>query len=100
MITTQQSITLQAEDWFGIEPHDRYNFVGDTDKNPKGYAHASIFVGVGGDIVLVSECGSRETFKNIPSGTFIPGKVVRVHATGTTASSILGVIQKSELKVG
>lgn len=99
MITTQQQITLQAEDWFGIEPNDRFNFVGDTEKNPKGYAHAAIFVGTGGDITLVSECGSREIFKNIPNGWFIPCKCVRVHALGTTASNLIGIIQKAELQV-
>ena len=96
---TQQAITLQAEGWFKIDPNDRYNFVGDTERNPKGYAHAAIYVGTGGDLVLVSKCGEREVFKNVPDGTFFPADCVRVHATGTTASNILGVIQSTELPV-
>jgi hypothetical protein len=104
MITTQQPITLQGEDWFTVDPDDRYNFVGDTIRNPKGYVHAAIFVGVGlphntGTIMLVSEDGNSEAFENIQSGSFIPCKCVRVHASGTTVTGIKAIIQKSELQV-
>ncbi len=99
MITQQQPLAIQAEDWFNIEPSDRFNFVGDTDRNPKGYAHASIYVGIGGDIALVSESGSIEIFHNVPNGWTFPGKVVRVHASGTTASGIRGFVQLSKLAV-
>jgi hypothetical protein len=99
MITQQQPLAIQAEDWFSIEPNDRYNFVGDTLKNPKGYAHASIYVSTGGNISLVSECGSIEVFENVPNGWTFPGKVVRIHASGTTASGIKGFIQRSKLEV-
>lgn len=99
MISPQQDLAIQAEDWFGIEPSDRYNFVGDTQKNPKGYAHAAIYVGNGGDIALVSECGSVEIFANVPNGWTFPGKVVRVNASGTNATGIKGMIQKSKLAV-
>lgn len=95
----QQAITLQAEDWFDIEPNDRYNFVGDTQKNPQGYEKAALFVGTGGSISLRSACGMDKVFKNIPNGTFIPVSCVRVNSTGTNASDIIGVVQKSELKV-
>lgn len=97
---TQQDLAIQAEDWFSIDPDDRYNFVGDTTRNPKGYAHAAIFVGIGGDIALVSDCGSVEIFHNVPNGWMFPGKVVRVNASGTTATGIKGMIQKSKLAVG
>jgi hypothetical protein len=97
MITEQQAIAFQGEDWFTIEPNDRYNFVGDTLKNPNGYAKASLFIGVGGDAVIVSDDGSIETFKNLASGTFLPCACVRVNETGTTATNIKGVIQKSKV---
>ncbi len=104
MTTQQQQITLQGDDWFRIEPNDRYNFVGDSERNPKGYTKAAIFVGVGtpinsGSITLVSETGCVEIFENIPSGTFIPCSCVRVNAAGTTVTNIKGVVQRAELEV-
>jgi hypothetical protein len=99
-MTQQQALALQAEDWFKIEPNDRYNFVGDTQKNPKGYTHAAIWVNTGGDICLRSSCGSEEVFKNVPSGSFLAVSCVGVKAAGTTPTvDLIGVIQKSELAV-
>lgn len=97
MITTQQAITFQAEDWFSIEPSDRYNFVGDTQRNPKGYRHAALFIGVGGDINVVSYTGANEVLKNLPNGTFLPLACVRVNTSGTTCQNIIGVVQKSKV---
>lgn len=95
-MSDQQPIALQGEDWFRIEPNDRYNFVGDTVRNPKGYAKASLYIGVPGDVAVVSEDGSVEIFKNVDKGWF-PCSCVRVNATGTNAQEIMGVIQKSKL---
>lgn len=97
MITTQQAITFQAEDWFQVEPNDRHNFVGDTQKNPKGYKHAALYIGVGGDINIVSDTGANEVFKNVANGTFIPVACVRVNASNTTCQHIIGVVQKSSV---
>ncbi len=98
-MTDQQTLAIQAEDWFPIEPSDRYNFVGDTQKNPKGYARAALWVNVGGDISLRSACGNDQIFQNVPAG-FLAVSCVRVNATGTSSGvSVIGVIQKSELAV-
>jgi hypothetical protein len=83
-------------DWFKIEPNDRFNFVGDTERNPKGHCSAHVFVGVGGDIVLVSESGMRDVFKNVPNGWTSPMPCVRVHDTGTTATDIVGIVFKKK----
>lgn len=48
-----------------------------------------LFVGVGGDVRVNTQQGSDLTFKNVPSGTFLPVIVSRVYSTNTTASNIL-----------
>lgn len=97
----QQQLAIQAEDWFKIEPDDRYNFGGDTERNPQGYQTAAIWVSVGGDICLRSSTGAEEIFKNVPSGTFLAVSCVGVKRTGTSLTAeIIGVIQKSKLAVG
>ncbi len=99
MITIVNPPHLQGDDWFEIEPNDRYNFVGDSEKNPKGYTNAAIFVGSGGSIVLVSENGTTLSFDNIANGTWIPQSVIRVNATGTTCTGIRGIIGKYKQSV-
>ena len=50
----------------------------------------AIFVGVGGDVALVLEGSSTTaTYKNVPSGTFLPVNARKVLSTGTTATNIL-----------
>lgn len=48
-----------------------------------------IYVGSGGDIVLVDAGGTAVKFTAVPTGTFIPAWVRRVNATGTTATNIV-----------
>lgn len=83
---------LQAKKWFTIEPNNRYDFVGDSQNNPNKYSDASVFVGIGGDLSLVSKDGTTKVFKNIPNGTFIPCVCVRVNQIGTTAQEIIGLV--------
>lgn len=99
MITDSRPPFLQAEDWFDIEPSDRYNFVGDTTKNPDGYTKAALWIGIGGNISIHSAKGKDKIFKNVPSGTFLAVACVRVNATGTTCTDIVGVISETPLTV-
>ena len=85
-----------ADDYFKIDPSDRYNFVGDTQRNPKGYASAYPFVGTGGNIALVSETGATEVFKNVPNCWTSPIPCVRVQLSGTTAGDIIGLVFKKK----
>jgi len=70
--------------------------VGDTDGAGSGpYEH--IYVGTGGDVVLMTRDGSKEspqrttTFKNVPSGMVLWDVDAQwVMDTGTTASDIVG----------
>jgi hypothetical protein len=52
----------------------------------------ALFVGVGGDLVIVPDRGTAGvTLKNVADGSVIPIKAKQVLATGTTASSIVAL---------
>lgn len=51
-----------------------------------------IYVGTGGDIKVTTTGGSTVTFTSVPGGAVLPVSVSRVWSTGTTASSIIGLI--------
>jgi len=48
------------------------------------------YVGTGGNLVLVTRGGIEVTYKNVPNGGYVWGTALRVKATGTTASDIVG----------
>lgn len=52
----------------------------------------ALYVGTGGDVaILAVGSGSSVTLSNVPDGTFIPIRVVKVLSTGTTASNIVAL---------
>lgn len=52
----------------------------------------ALYVGGGGDLtVTLLRSAGPATFLNVPAGTIMPLRVTRVHATGTTAQSIVGM---------
>lgn len=68
-----------------VVPHDTTVFT---------YACRALWVGVGGDVVaILNQDGAdvARTFKNVPSGTLLPGVFHRVNATGTTATDMVGL---------
>jgi hypothetical protein len=50
---------------------------------------ASLYIGNGGNVRVTMLGGQTVTFANIQSGTFMPIQVVKVWATGTTATNIV-----------
>lgn len=85
----------QAIDHFTIAKSDTVNFVADTTNNPAGYeACSGIYVGTGGDVVVVSLAGVAKTYKNVANGSFLPLNALRVNSTNTTASDMLGLVSK------
>jgi len=50
-----------------------------------------LYVGSGGDIKVTMIGGQTVTFANVPNGSFLPIQVNKVWASGTGASSILGL---------
>ena len=66
---------------FAIVPHNTTKFV----RRARAF-----YVGVGGDITVLTGAGDVVQLKDVPQGSVIPLEVVRVNATGTTASSLVG----------
>lgn len=52
---------------------------------------STIYVGVAGDVKVTTAQGSDVTFAGVPAGAVLPVQVLRVWATGTTASSMVAV---------
>ncbi|MAF30469.1 MAG: hypothetical protein CL820_05220 [Croceicoccus sp.] len=62
-----------------------------TNALPDGVAKA-LYVGTGGDVKLrASNASSDVTFKNVPSGCFLPVRTEYVRTTGTTAADMVAL---------
>ena len=66
---------------FAITPHNSTKFL---------LRVRAFYVGVGGDITVLTGAGNVVQLKDVPQGSVIPLEIVRVNATGTTASSLVG----------
>lgn len=69
-------------DFFAITTSDSSNFA---------FQVAGIYVGVGGDVVAVTQAGVAVTFKNAVAGSVLPVCAIRVNATSTTATNLVGI---------
>ena len=70
-----------VSDGFAITPHDSTNF---------SRATRGIYVGTAGNIVVVFSSGAV-TFSNVPAGSILPVRAIRVNSTNTTASNLVGL---------
>lgn len=61
------------------------------DSNDLAIATRGIYVGVGGDVAVITAGGETVTFKNASAGTTLPIRAARVKATGTTATNLVGL---------
>jgi len=52
---------------------------------------AVIYAGVAGDVRVLTAQGDDVTFVGVLAGTVIPVQVIRVFATSTTATSLVGI---------
>lgn len=62
-----------------------------SDSTDLAFATRALYVGTGGTVRAVLVSGSEATFENLPSGSFCPLRIVRVLATGTTATGLVGL---------
>ena len=67
---------------FAITPHDS------TDESVN---FRSIWVGVAGNVVVVTEDGTAVTYKGAAAGSIIPVRGKRVNSTNTTATDLVGM---------
>lgn len=68
---------------FAVTPSDSANFSSNA---------RSLYVGVAGDVAVVTPAGTVLLHKNVPAGAILPISASRVNATNTTAASILGYL--------
>lgn len=76
------SLLTPSRDFFAITPSDTVNFT---------FTARSIRVGGGGDVVAVREDGTAVTFKNCYAGEILSIVAIRVNATNTTATQLVGL---------
>jgi len=90
----------QADDAFVISPSDTVNFVADSTNNPNAYTLADIYVGGTGDVaVMFPGATTSKVFKAVPAGTRLRVTAVRVNATLTTATNLLGLVSGTGMGV-
>jgi len=70
-----------ARGHFAIVPHD-------TDELP--FLCRAIWVGVGGTLVVALPEGGAQTYINVPDGSRLDVDAIRVLATGTTCTNLIG----------
>ena len=61
-----------------------------SDTTDLAFTSRALFVGAPGDLRVTTAGGDTVTFANLAAG-FVPLRIRRVHASGTTASSIVAV---------
>lgn len=81
--TYSQSVTAPAIDAFAVTPNDNVNL-------PQTVR--ALYIGVAGDISLVTAQGSTVSFTNLAGSMVLPVTTQRVRASGTTAGDIVGLI--------
>ena len=69
-----------------VTPSDVTDITGSNANTP-----ATLFVGTGGNIDVITLGGSTLLLKNIADGSFLPIQVTRVKATLTTATDIVAI---------
>jgi len=79
---------LQAGRAAAVTPSDTVNIPAVTGGTNNGCV---LYVGGTGTLKVTTIGGDDVTFTGVPAGTFIPVHVVRVWATGTSATSIVAL---------
>ena len=80
-------LKLQAGGAKAVTPSDTDDLLRDEQTDCSG---PTLYVGTGGDLVVITIAGDEVTLANVPDGTFIPVMVKRVKAA-TTATDIVAL---------
>lgn len=67
---------------FAITPHD---------STSEAVNFRAVWVGVAGNVVIVSESGTAVTYVGAAAGSIIPMRGKRVNSTSTTATNLVGM---------
>lgn len=79
----RRDISAPGEEAFAITPSDGV----DLATLPR-----YLYVGTGGDVVVVTKSGATVAFRSVPTGGYVLVRAVRVLSNGTTASNIVGIV--------
>ncbi len=82
---------LQAERAAAVTPSDTVNIPCVSTADGKGNNGCVLYVGVAGDLKVQTVGGDDVVFTGVLAGSFIPVQVLRVFATGTTATNIVAL---------
>jgi len=72
-------------------PYSDAQTVTPHDTNELTYVSRALYIGVVGDVTLVTLKGTTVLFKAVPAGSVIRIRAKQVKATGTTATQILAL---------
>jgi len=79
---------LQSGRAAAVTPSDTVNIPAVTGGTNNGCV---LYVGGAGNLKVLTIGGDEVTFTAVPVGTFVPVQVLRVFATGTTATGIVAL---------
>lgn len=82
---------LQAERAAAVTPSDTVNIPSVSAADGTGNNGCVLYVGVAGDVKVQTVGGDDVVFTGVLAGSFIPVQVLRVFATGTTATNIVAL---------
>lgn len=72
-------------------PADHAFAITPSDGSDLAYVPRAIYVGGYGDVAVITAGGETVTFVGMSAGDLLPVRASRVMATGTTATSIVGI---------
>lgn len=78
-----RSYEMPSNQFFDITPNDGVDLT---------IVPRAIYIGSSGHLAVLDEFGNSVIFNNLFQGTFLPIRVSRVLATGTSAALLIGMV--------
>jgi hypothetical protein len=82
---------LQAGRAAAVTPSNTANIPNISSEDGLGNRGCVLYIGIGGNLKVITVGGDEVTFTNVQDGSFIPVQVLKVFSTGTTASNIIAL---------
>ena len=82
---------LQGRSAAAVTPSNTSNIPSVSTEDGNGNNGCVLYVGGTGNLKVLTVGGDEVVFSNVQAGTFVPIQVLRVFATGTTATSIVAI---------